>query len=339
MASTKKTSTAAERKEGEKDDAKNYREAWMRAKERALRVLVCGIGGVGKSTLINRLLQLEGGKKVAEEGMEGKAKTSNVSKYERITKRGIKVCLFDSPGFEDADISNEEIIAMMSNETKGALDVIFYCFTLDNPARVQKGDIRAIQLMTETFGEDIWKKGVIVCTFANNLEEKKGNAQDYFEVINNIKLKVKEVLQTKCRVPGDIVEKLPVLTAGHTEPILRYEAEDCKNFGSWDNRLFFAAVDQVDPAVFPAMFEVRYSWTELLALIGEGSAVGGIVGGLVGGVVGAMGGPIGATAGIAAGAAIGASATAYTMNRIATIKFNQWKMKNRPTSPYQETHI
>jgi ribosome biogenesis GTPase A len=46
------------------DDVKRHMEEWKKvAQERPLRVMVCGLGGVGKSTLINRLLQLEEGEK------------------------------------------------------------------------------------------------------------------------------------------------------------------------------------------------------------------------------------------------------------------------------------
>lgn len=89
------------------DDIKRHMEEWKKvAEERPLRIIVCGLGGVGKSTLINRLLQLEEGEKWAEEGRSGGATTSVVMKFEKITKSGIKICLFDTPGFGDIDITD-----------------------------------------------------------------------------------------------------------------------------------------------------------------------------------------------------------------------------------------
>ena len=68
-------------------------QAWrVSSQERPLRVLICGLSGVGKSTLINRLLQLEG-KGRAEEGIMGGATATVVSEYETTTKSGVKVCL------------------------------------------------------------------------------------------------------------------------------------------------------------------------------------------------------------------------------------------------------
>ena len=89
------------------DDIKRHMEEWKKvAEERPLRIIVCGLGGVGKSTPINRLLQLEEGEKWAEEGRSGGATTSVVMKFEKITKSGIKICLFDTPGFGDIDITD-----------------------------------------------------------------------------------------------------------------------------------------------------------------------------------------------------------------------------------------
>ena len=53
-------------------DLKKHMEDWKKvAQERPLRVMVCGLGGVGKFTLINHLLQLKDNEKWAEEGRRG----------------------------------------------------------------------------------------------------------------------------------------------------------------------------------------------------------------------------------------------------------------------------
>ena len=335
------------------NDIKKHMEEWKKvAQERPLRVMVCGLGGVGKSTLINHLLQLEEGEKWAEEGRRGGATTSVVTKFERTTKSGIKVCLFDTPGFDDVDISNEMIIAMMENETEKKLDVVFYCISLEGAARVQQGDVRAIKIMTQAFTNEIWKKAVVVFTFANALEEKKNSADEYWMVIQRVKEKVKETLQ-KQHIPEDIIKEVPMLTAGHTDPILRYEAEECKLMGGWDNRLFLATLKQIDPAVLPALFEVRWSWKDLGAALGGGgggAATGATTGAVAGAVVGEALGPVGMGAGAGVGALIGAviggaggaglGVLAYQLVKIKSIlriKFIKWQLNRKPTSPHQAT--
>ena len=82
------------------------------AQKRPLQLLVCGLVGVGKSTLVNRLLHL----KISEVRICGESKAPAVLKYEM---RGTKVCFFESPGFDNSDIGDEEIVAMIKKETKG----------------------------------------------------------------------------------------------------------------------------------------------------------------------------------------------------------------------------
>ena len=180
---TSATNTSGNAQEDENTD---LLQAWRESsQERPLRVLICGQGGVGKSTLINQLLQLEGEGR-AEEGIKGGAMTTAVSKYETTTKSGVKVCLFDSPGFGDVDIKDETTIAMMVHKTEKKLDMFFYCIGLNGSARVQQGDIQAIKKVTGVFTEKIWKNAIIVLTFANVFEERVANVEEYNATISRI---------------------------------------------------------------------------------------------------------------------------------------------------------
>ena len=339
---------AAKREDPEEGISDNelrmHLEAWKEAaKDRPLRVLICGRGGVGKSTLVNRLLQLKLNEKWAEEGRSGGATTSVVSKYERTTDRGIKVCLFDTPGFDDVDISNEEIIAMMENETEKKLDMVFYCISLGGSARVQRSDVQAIKIMTAAFSSEIWTKSVIVLTFANELEKKIDNEIKYKEAITSVQEKVKQVLRKDAHMKEEIISQLPIVTAGHTEPILKYEAEECQAVGGWDNRLFLKALEQVDPQVFPTLFEVRWSWKDLGVALGgggSGTAVVGSTGAGLGALFGIPAGPVGAGIGALIGGGIGAVIGAIggagigvlvfqlvKIKSILKIKYKKWQLK------------
>ena len=335
-------------------ELKEHLEAWKEAaKGRPLRVLVCGLGGVGKSTLVNRLLQLKKNEKWAEEGRIGGATTSVVSKHERTTERGIKVCLFDTPGFDDVDMSNEEIVAMMESETESRLDIVFYCISLDGPARVQRSDVQAIKIMTQAFTSEIWKRAVIVLTFANVLETKVANAAQYEEITSRVKDKICQVLHCNAHVNEEIVTQVPIVTAGRDKPTLKYEAEECQSLGGWDNRLFLEALKQVDPDVVPLLFETRFSLKDLGAAMGGGgggAVMGGGVGAGIGAVCGIPLGPVGAGFGALIGASIGAGAGALggagvgvfvfqliKIKSILKIKIKKWQMKrkHRDSIPHQ----
>ena len=334
------------------DELKLQMEAWKEAtRDRPLRVLICGLGGVGKSTLINRLLQLGPDEKLAKEGRRGGATTSIVSKFERTTERGIKVCLFDTPGFDDVDMSNEEIIAMMDNEVEKELDMVFYCISLDGPARVQRSDVQAIKIMTQAFSNEIWTKAVIVLTFANELEKKVNSKIEYKETTIGVQEKVQQVLKNNAHVSEEIIDRLPIVTAGHTEPILEYEAEECRAVGGWDSRLFLTALKQVEPEAFPILFQVRWSLKDLVAALaggGSGFAATGGAGALVGAVCGAplagplgagfgaiIGGSIGGGVGVVGGAGIGVLVfNLMKIKSILKIKYKRWQLK-RKQSPRQ----
>jgi phage tail tape-measure protein len=122
-------------------------------------------------------------------------------------------------------------------------------------------------------------------------------------------------------------------------------------FGGWDNRLFLAALKQVDPAVLPALFEVRWSWKDLGAALGggrggaaTGAGTGAVAGAVVGGVLGPVGIVTGAGVGALIGAGIGAASgaglgvLAYQFVKIKSllkIKYMKWQLNRKPKSPHQ----
>ena len=80
--------------------------------------MVCSLGGSGKSALINHLLQLQDGEKWAEEGILCESLvTKFVWGYEKSTKHGIKLLLFDTPGFRVLNLTTDQIITKMKEET------------------------------------------------------------------------------------------------------------------------------------------------------------------------------------------------------------------------------
>ena len=297
---------------------------------RPLRLLVCGLKGVGKSALVNRLLQLEDSEKWAEENTFGEATTSVVSKYERTTERGIKICLFDTPGFGDIHLSDEEIVAKMAKKTEGKLDLVLYCISLDHPARVQQADIDAMKILTQAFTADIWKRVVIVLTFANRLGELKHNADEYTAVIENISttLKHAQVLLNN----QEVISQLPIVTAGHTNPILKYEGD--KSPQAWDDRLFLEILKRIDPSVLPALFEALWKGgtCELLigGFIGAVAVVGAAKLGLIMWPVGLVGlakvGAGGLVGGVC-GAGMSLLSTEASRRR-ARIRFKMWMQKS-----------
>ena len=168
------------------NDLRMHLQAWKEsAQEKPLRLLVCGLGGVGKSTLVNRLLKLEEGNR-AKVGRSGGATTIDVSEYESSIERGLKVRFFYPPGFIDVNHPDEGIVATILEKTESKLDLFLYCISLSHPTRVQQSDASAFQLLTRSLGSEIWNKAVIVLTFANALEDNKKDADEYLEVVKRM---------------------------------------------------------------------------------------------------------------------------------------------------------
>ena len=294
---------------------------------------------VGKSTLVNRFLKLEEGNR-AKVGRSGGATTIDVSEYESSIERGLKVRFFYPPGFIDVNHPDEGIVATILEKTESKLDLFLYCISLSHPTRVQQSDASAFQLLTRSLGSEIWNKAVIVLTFANALEDNKKDADEYLEVVKCIEGNVHKVLRDN-GVSEEILSKLPVVTAGHTNPILKYEKN--KSPETWEDRLLLAALKQVDPSVFPTLLQFHFNWTDVKATLagagglgivcgGVGTAIGagvGVVGGPVGVAIGAVvGGGIGLAVGSTGGAGSGlAISKLMKMKAIIKINYLKWKLK------------
>ena len=265
-------------------------QAWKEHdQERPLRLLVCGLGGIGKSTLVNCLLQANW----AKEGAYGT--TSIVNKYERTTKRGIKLCIFDTPGFGDVDHSDESIIDEAIKKTEGKVDLVLYCLSLGSPSpRLVGADANTIKIVTRIFKSEIWKKAVIGLTCANLLAEKC-TAECYKAVIEEMKCRLQDELR-KNKVSEEMISQLPIMTAGHTNPILKYEEDT-----AWNDRLFLEVLRQVDPSKIPVILQTRWNWSDILVTVEKnelrGASFGYGVGGslaltVVGGAVGILAGAV-----------------------------------------------
>ena len=222
---------------------------WMtQAKARPLKFLVAGRGGVGKSSLINKLLDLDcSSEEGAKEGFTGRATTEAVSKHTG-RKHGIEVIAYDTPGFQDVELPEENILAELQGKTDSEVDVCLYCASLEG--RISEEDKRICSLLTKAFTPKLWEKTIFVLTFAN--AERVVGSDDYDKLIDNFKHNLKGCLKS-ARVPDDIISDIPFCTAGFADPQLI--REDCSN---WQDRLYVEIIKRADPKVTPALLELRW---------------------------------------------------------------------------------
>ena len=280
------------------------------------KIMVAGLGGVGKSTLVNRLFGLGEEESVAEEGCSGKATTKVVKRYRHQLKNGVEAIIFDTPGFDDPGINEYRILADMQlkseekekkeekEEEKEGVDLLLYCVSMASPAtRVTQGDVRALCLLTNVFGSSLWKKAIFVVTFANFtcVWAKK---DQYDQLKLTIHEELRKQLKDEARVPKDTVAEIPLAAAGYTESMIKHEgAED------WVGQLFGLLIRR-NAETATALLKGGMSTKEkFLAFFIQNddvvTSVGALTGAAAGGVVGLLGGPKGIHLGAAIGGAIG----------------------------------
>ena len=202
-------------KEDVKGDVKN----WMENRE-SMEILITGRTGTGKSTLVNSLV----GKPVAETGDKLRVSTKHVSGYKVLSREGMEIVVWDSPGLQDGSGEEDNYLHEMK-ENCSNVDIIIYCIDM-SAARAQLGgaekeqlnDLCAIKKLTETFGPDWWKHAIFVLTRANALESAlivKDNAEKKFtERLKDWEKRIHGALSEE-GVPKAIATEVPVKPASH----------------------------------------------------------------------------------------------------------------------------
>ena len=246
------------------EETKEARQEWDAISERKPpKIMVAGLGGVGKSTLINQLLS--GEEKVAEEGSgySGKATTKAVGIYHRRMRNGVEATLFDTPGFGDKSITKHQIVSEMKVETETELDLLLYCISIEPRGfRVTDADIQTIRLLTNVFGVSLWNNAVFVLTFANEACNRLEKHQ-YLELTRNVEEELVASLK-KFDIPN--ASEIPVVTAGHTdEKIKPHEDED------WIKRLFALCVLRIKSSAVTALLKGRLRKRDFFLLLGGGA--------------------------------------------------------------------
>ena len=159
-------------------------------KDKQFMIVTAGKAGVGKSTLINNFLQLEGDA-AFEARLDPNSVTATVTHTDRVIN-GVQVRMIDVPGLHAADSDDMDIIGDLKGITsykdvaKG-VDVIFYCINL--LSRLDKIDYENMDTLTNIFGSEIWEHAIFVFTYTDvvlsngsSLEELIGN---YIEALQN----------------------------------------------------------------------------------------------------------------------------------------------------------
>lgn len=126
-------------------------------------ILLVGRTGVGKSSIINAIFD----KNVAAEGAY-EAKTMSINSF-NIEAFGAKFTFFDTPGLcDDLDEQSKDEIYLERMQTEVAIIDCLLFVTPLYETRITMDERRAIKLVSDRWGKEIWGRGIIVFTFANS---------------------------------------------------------------------------------------------------------------------------------------------------------------------------
>ena len=121
-----------------------------------MKIATVGRGKVGKSTLINNVLNLEGNE-VAEARKSARPVTKGVSKYTS-TIHDVPVHIYDTHGLLDSDIDEKEVIKELRKQTEGSISLLFYVSSLNN--RPTPADEKIIEALTSELTPQVWKQAI-----------------------------------------------------------------------------------------------------------------------------------------------------------------------------------
>ncbi len=234
-------------------------EEWE-GKSKNINILVTGKTGVGKSTLVNGIV----GREVAEQGDTLDPETSEVTAH--TTREGdITVNVFDSPGLQDGTKNEARYLADMKQKCAD-VDLVVYCIRMSEP-RVPEGgpDIKAIRLLNETFGHDMWKNTVFLLTFANDIVESAEleaddlcDQQRYFnEDLQSWETLIHEWLHITVGVPKEIVDGIIIIPAGHKNKPLLPDSASVAGESHWLSRVWLKALAVTKPQAQLALIKLN----------------------------------------------------------------------------------
>ena len=247
----------------------NLLEEWYAATQRREMTLVtAGRSGAGKSTLISNMLRLKddtnGG--YPQHRHSPSSVTTEVEVYSSLREGGITVRMVDTPGLNASDVNNARAMALLQEKTGGRCDMLLYCISLLPDSKIDKGDKEIIRKLMLVFGQDVWRRTILVLTFTNVVktlypeqsikdivEEYAKRFQSILHSVFKSDISVVSILtcdRSQTQRDADTIIALPV---GYS-PDERFIK---KLHQGWDEMIFGEVLKKCHPNTVPVLFEAK----------------------------------------------------------------------------------
>lgn len=272
-------------------------------------IVTAGKSGVGKSTMINNFLELEGEEECLT-GDEADATTTEVRLCEK-RKNGLLLKLVDTPGvggIKKAD--TKTVLKQLSTLTEGRADILLYCISLHSSAKPDAGDVEIIKMLNSAFGFEIWKHTILVLTFANLKKSKskelyetliEGYATHFQNALRAAKVKKVEVKSVFSKNAEELKGAIPAVPVSEKPHDLELPLGQ-----QWSDMLLAEILNRSEASIALQLLKwkgfLSPGTADTTAEV-SGSIMAGVA---VGAAIGAVGGAPLAVPGLAAGVPIGA---------------------------------
>ena len=146
------------------------------------RIVIVTVGktGVGKSTLLNNFLQLEGD--TAFKARKGPKPVTEKVAHSVKEINGVQVRVIDMPGLHAPDSEHKFVdigdlkgITTYDDTAKG-VDVVFYCVNLND--RLQNADYDCLDTLMKAFGLKIWEHVIFVFTHTDETVQDGSSTEE-----------------------------------------------------------------------------------------------------------------------------------------------------------------
>ena len=201
--------------------------------KKKLKILVCGKTRTGKSTLLNTLL----GQTVFETGGPATRTVDPVTTELKSVHTNIQDVLleiFDSPGLQGCTDNDRKYLDDMHKKCKDFC-LILYCIDM-TIVRWNDKDIKTIELLTKTFGQEMWKKAILVLTKANMVKPATSGVDEHTHCKTTFETFEDEFKKrlTQLNVSKEVSANIPIVATG--SEIERYIPFVSKSFEKEDTQ-------------------------------------------------------------------------------------------------------